>query len=70
MIGLATFVLGIMVLSMRSQPVGVALAAVGVVAVVITLVLGGGLGSLVWPGLIVLAGVLGWLGAKPQTATA
>ena len=70
LIGLATFVLGIMVLSMRSQPVGVALAAVGVVAVVIALVLGGGLGSLVWSGLIVLAGVFGWLGAKPQTATA
>ena len=70
LIGLATFVLGIMVLSMRSQPVGLALAAVGIVGVVIAVVLGGGLGSLVWPGLIVLAGVLGWLGAKPQPATA
>ena len=70
LIGLATFVLGIMVLSMRSQPVGAALAVVGIVGVAISIVLGGGLTSIIWSGLIVLAGVFGWLGAKPQTAAA
>ena len=59
-----------MVLSMRSQPVGAALAVVGIVGVAISIVLGGGLTSIIWSGLIVLAGVFGWLGAKPQAATA
>ncbi len=67
-IGLATFILGIVVLVQKKRGPATVLLAVGVVSVLIALINFVAVFQLLWPGLILLAGILAFLGTKQATA--
>ena len=67
-IGLATFVLGIVVIVQKKRGPATILLGVGILAIVITLINFVAVFQLLWPGLILLAGILAFLGTKDATA--
>ncbi|MCA8934481.1 MAG: hypothetical protein KDA49_18515 [Rhodospirillaceae bacterium] len=66
-VGLLTFIFGILALAQKKTFNGLVIIVLGIVGVVMAILAGGGVIGLLWPGLIVLAGVFAFLGAK-QTA--
>ena len=69
-IGLATFILGIVVIVQKKQGPAAILLAVGVISVAIALFNFVAVFQLLWPGLILLAGILAFLGTKNSAARA
>ena len=67
-LGLATFVLGIVVLVQKKRGPATILLAVGILSVLIALINFVAVFQLLWPGLILLAGILAFLGTKEATA--
>ena len=67
-IGLATFILGIVVIVQKKQGPAMILLAVGVISVAIALFNFVAVFQLLWPGLILLAGILAFLGTKNSAA--
>ncbi|MCB9958512.1 MAG: hypothetical protein H6843_07925 [Rhodospirillaceae bacterium] len=63
-VGLLTFIFGILAIAQKKPSNGMVIIVLGIVGVVMAILGGGGIIGLLWPGLIVLAGVFAFIGAK------
>ncbi|MEZ5667036.1 MAG: hypothetical protein R3F55_06325 [Alphaproteobacteria bacterium] len=70
-VSIIVVVLGIMICASKNPVNGIIVAIIGIVLLVLSLIQGGDvLLPIIWNGLIILAGVLGYMGAKKDSGMA
>lgn len=67
-VSIVVVILGIMICASKSPSNGLILAVLGAALVVVAIIFSAGILSILWNALFLLAGILGYLGAKQQSA--
>jgi len=67
-VSIVVVILGIMICASKNPMNGLILAVIGVVLIVLSIIWSAGILSILWNALFLLAGILGYMGAKQQSA--
>lgn len=69
-VSIVVVILGIMICASKNPMNGMLLAVIGVVLIVLAIIFNAGILSILWNALFLLAGILGYMGAKQQASPA
>lgn len=69
-VSIVVVILGIMICASKNPMNGMLLAVIGVVLIVLAIIFNAGILSILWNALFLLAGILGYMGAKQQSSPA
>ncbi|MGF1627421.1 MAG: hypothetical protein ACFCVH_21280 [Alphaproteobacteria bacterium] len=68
-VSIVVVILGIMICASKNPMNGLILAVIGVVLIVLAIIWDAGILSILWNALFLLAGILGYMGAKQQSTS-